>query len=309
MSRDGIRNASYDYARLLAVIGIIWFHAQAPGAYIGYSGLSFFVLLMMGLALPQIAAQREQRHRAPAFLRYAAARGRRLLVPWLVASAFYGGLKLIEVVRGASFSAEFTKEMWVTGTALHLWFLPFAFAMTLALWPVGHWLRKAPVWVWPPLTLIFGGGALVALAGMQVTAQPVPLAQWAYALPAVLLGTALALGRENIVSMMGILALFVGIALMMSWTVGLFQIGVAGIVLIFCTLIYIPPTALSGRAARASLWIYLIHPAVLTVVQRGGLAAAHSMMLALITTLFCLVIVAIFETILQGRRTPGLLTS
>jgi len=31
------QNATLDYARLIAVIGIIWFHAKAPGASIGYT--------------------------------------------------------------------------------------------------------------------------------------------------------------------------------------------------------------------------------------------------------------------------------
>lgn len=309
MSRSHVHNASYDYARLLAVIGIIWFHAHAPGAQLGYSGLAFFVLLMMVLALPQIAAQRTQRHRAPAILRYAASRGQRLIVPWLMASGFYGGLKMIDVIQGVPFTTEFNKEMWMTGPALHLWFLPFAFAMGLALWPLGRWLRGAPALVWAPLSVAFTALALVALTGMQIRAQPVPIAQWAYALPAVLLGTAFALTRGQPLFMLGLLVVFVTAALTAGLTGGLFQIGVAGTLLILCALFHLPATALSAIAAKASLTIYLIHPAIMTLVLRSGFVPNDSTTLALTVTLVCLGIVAIWETINQGRKPDGLLTS
>lgn len=309
MSRDRIHNASYDYARLLAVVGIIWFHAHAPGAAIGYSGLAFFLLLLMLLALPQIVHTRILRHRAPAVLRYAAGRGQRLLVPWLVASAFYGGLKLIEVSRGASLGSEFSKEMWLTGTATHLWFLPFAFAMGIALWPLGRVLRTAPVMIWAGLSLIFTGLALAALAGMQTNTLPAPLAQWAYALPAVLLGVAIGLTRSHPGHMAGLLVLFFCAALSLSWTVGLLQITLAASLLILCTLIYLQPTPLSAAAARASLLIYLIHPGVMTLVVRSGLLPEASTALALTVTVACLCIVAIWETIRHSRSMGGLLTS
>ena len=306
MSRDHIRNASYDYARLIAVIGIIWFHAHAPGGGIGYSGLAFFVLLLMLLALPQITRYRDLPHRAPAVLRYAATRGRRLLVPWLVASAFSGGFKLVEVSQGTPLAAEFTKEMWLTGTAIHLWFLPFAFAMGIILWPLGRWLRTAPVTVWGPLSLIFTACALAALAAVQTNPLPTPLAEWAHALPAVLLGTAFALTRARPGYMLGMLVLFVCAALSLQWTVGVLQIALASGLLILCRVIYMRPTALSAAAARASLWIYLIHPAVMTLAVRGDIAPDASTALAVIVTLVSLFIVAIWETIRQGRPVTGM---
>ena len=97
MPSDPTRNASFDYLRLIAVIGIIWFHTGAPHGDIGYAGLSYFLMLLVFLAVPRISQLRHTAHRAPAFLRYAAARGRRLILPWLGASLLFGGLKLTEV--------------------------------------------------------------------------------------------------------------------------------------------------------------------------------------------------------------------
>ena len=40
MSSATARNASYDYARFIAAIGIIWFHVGAPKSKVAYSGLA-----------------------------------------------------------------------------------------------------------------------------------------------------------------------------------------------------------------------------------------------------------------------------
>lgn len=305
MTKDHFHNASFDYARLAAVLGIIWFHSHAPGGRIGYAGLAFFLLLMVMLALPQITATRSQPHRAPAVLRYAAARGRRLLVPWLIASVFYGGLKLVEVSQGSSFGAEFTLSMWLTGPALHLWFLPFAFAVSLALWPLGRALRHLPARRVAPLAGVLTVAALAALALAQDGPTPVPLAQWTYALPVVLLGTALTLLRHRPAAMLGLTAFFACCALGANWTRGLLEITLASGVLILCTALPLRATALSTRAARGTLALYLIHPGVMALVTRAGLAAEGTTALAVTVTLICCGIIALWDG-LAAPRLPAL---
>ena len=51
------RNATFDYARLIAAIGIIVFHVGAPGASIGYAALPFFLMLLVFLAFPVAAGK------------------------------------------------------------------------------------------------------------------------------------------------------------------------------------------------------------------------------------------------------------
>ena len=301
MSRTDTYNASYDYARFAAVVGIIWFHAHAPGALIGYSGLAFFLLLLVHLALPQACVVREQAHRAPAVLRYAANRGRRLLVPWLVACLFYGALKLAEVSQGAAFRDEFTTSMWLTGPALHLWFLPFAFAICMALWPLGRALRQVPEGQTMWLSVIFAGLALASLALTQEAAPVIPLAQWAYALPIVLFGVALTLARDHLMHMLGLVAFFMCCTLSANWTTGLPEIGLASIVLILCRLIPLRASAWSHLAARAALALYLIHPAVLAIALRSGLVADGSVMLAVAVTGISCGLIALWEVIAVPR--------
>lgn len=309
MTYDRRHNASYDYARLLAVVGIIWFHAHAPGGPIGYSGLALFVILLVVMALPQIMATRLQPHRAPPMLCYAAARAQRLLVPWLIASAFYGGLKLVEVSRGAPFFTEFTLSMWLTGPALHLWFLPFAFAVCLALWPLGRVLQRITPRHAASLALLFTAIALGALAQAQNPAALIPLAQWIYALPAVLFGVALSLTGLRPSRMLGLTLLFACCALSANWTMGLTEIIVASLLLALCTALPLRATALSRLSARSALALYLIHPAVMAVILRTGLAAEGTTALALTVTGVSLVIVALWETIAAPRLPATPLTS
>lgn len=305
MPHRDTHNASYDYARLVAVIGIIWFHAQAPGALIGYSGLAFFLMLLVHLALPQAAKVRDQAHRAPAFLRYAAARGQRLLWPWLIASIAYGALKLIEVLRGSPWGAEFQTSMWLTGTALHLWFLPFAFAVSLALWPLGRLLRQHGGGHTTPLAFILTGLALASLALAQEAALVIPLAQWAYALPAVLFGAGLALVRTKGQHMLGLLTFFLCCALAANWITGLPEIGLAGLAMILCRLCPLPPSVLSQLAARWALALYLIHPGVMALALRSGVVADETTALAVIVTLMSAALIAAWEMLAAPRLTAA----
>lgn len=297
MSAAPPRNASFDYARLIAVIGIIWFHTAAPYGDIGYSGLSFFVILLVFMAIPQIKHLRPTRHRAPAFLRYATARGIRLLVPWLGACVLYGSLKLAEVSRGAAWGEEFNTTMWLTGTALHLWFLPFAFAICLMLWPLGRWIDhlKRPVRL--HLCMLFMCLSLIALAFWQTADLTAPVAQWAYAMPSVCLGLSLVLSGGTVLRMAGVAALFFCMALSANWTIGLRELGIATTTLILCQMIPLRPHALSDFAARASLTLYLVHPAVAAVVMRSHIIPDQSTTFAVVVTLGSIAIIALWETI------------
>lgn len=306
-SSNHARNASFDYARLIAVIGIIWFHTSAPYGDIGYSGLAYFLILIPMLAIPQIGRLRHMRHRAPPVVRFAATRGMRLLVPWLAASLVYGALKTIDVSRGAAWGDEFNTTMWLTGTALHLWFLPFAFFICLMLWPMGRWAPHMKRAVRTHLCMTCMCAALMALAYWQTADLPTPVAQWAHALPAVLLGTALALTGGSFWRMMGIAALFFCMALSANWITGLQELGIATVVLLGCQIFKTKPSALSGFAARVSLALYLVHPAVAAVVMRGHIFPENSTIFAIIVTLGSLGIVASWETIKIAAPRPKVL--
>lgn len=85
-----MRNATLDYGRFVAALGIVLFHCGGPGAMVGHAGLPFFTMALILLALP--GADRQS------FASFGSGRALRLLRPWLIWSAFYGTLKLAEVL-------------------------------------------------------------------------------------------------------------------------------------------------------------------------------------------------------------------
>jgi len=266
------RNGTLDYARLLAAFGIVFFHAGAPGAGIGYAALPFFLLLLVVLAFP--GAERVS------FAEYLRSRAHRLLVPWLIWSAVYAALKVAEIcVTDASFGSEFSPHMLVTGTALHLWFLPFAFATCLAIYPLVRLKRYMGA---ESLALIMAGVGLAALILRQGSDLAIPFAQWLYGLPAVCVGIALALVWGRLAAMLLILVGFIGVAMLSGATIGLLQIGLAGGALILCILCPLPANRSAALAGTLSLGVYLAHPLVLSVLSRTTPVPQDSLAMAVL---------------------------
>ena len=260
------RNATLDHARLLAAIGIVWFHSGAPGSGIGYAALPFFIMLTVFLALQ--AAQKTEV--AP----YVRTRVKRLLLPFLVWSLIYGGLKVVDATSaGRPISSEFAWWMLGTGPALHLWFLPFAAVVTIALHPAGKMVRSLP----PALCGMIA--AAVATLGFLWLSQPPmpprPFGQWLYGLPAVAAGLLLALsqglGRPNSLRSLlvpsGVLICVSALAAFAGWA-GAEQLLFASLCLVLCIALPTAPTPLSHAAAGYSLFVYLVHPIALSVIDR-----------------------------------------
>jgi len=273
-----VHNATLDHARLGAAFGIVLFHSGAPGAAIGYAALPFFLIVMLMLGAPGAARL--------TFSAYATGRARRLLLPWLIWSGAYGLLKLTDaLVNGAALSTEFAPWMLLTGPALHLWFLPFAFAACLMLYPLAR--------IGTPrgrgLALALCGLAALAAQGLnQGGALPPPLAEWRFALPAVCFGFgfALAAGRPGFGAVLAVAGAALGLAaLSLGWTEGLEQLALALVLLAICRALPRPATALSDRAAQCALGVYLAHPLVMALLLRATPLPEASLALAAATAL------------------------
>jgi surface polysaccharide O-acyltransferase-like enzyme len=261
------RNATSDYARLIAALGIVLFHTGAPGASLGYAALPFFLMLMMLFCVP--GADRGLRD-------FATSRAGRLLVPWLGWSLVYGGLKLAEVVlTPRSLADEFAAWMLLTGPAIHLWFLPFAFVASLLAWPLVRTMRNRPM----AAGIVFAVAALAVHGWRQGTVLPVPAAQWVHALPAVLPGLGIGIagagrdapmaGRKQMVHVTACVAAPVLVAAVaVGWTAGLLQLGLAATALLVCLSLRMEPTALSATASQIALTVYLCHPMIFALLLR-----------------------------------------
>lgn len=281
------RNASFDYARLLAVFGIVLFHSGAPGAAWGYAGLPFFLLLLGVFAAPAAARL--------STAAYARTRARRLLTPWLIWSAIYAALLAVQAARnGRPVLADFDASMLLTGPALHLWFLPFAFVAGCAL----HALARA-VGVRPVLGWIGASTAFVALGVSEAGPWPVPLAQWIFAIPS--LGLGLLLSTEPRRWQLLGLALVLGGAAALGWTQDILPLALALVGFALCWVVRLPETAQTRGLTDVALVVYLAHPLVQTVLVWGTGMATDSL------ASVALVIVISVGMALIGSRMAALL--
>jgi surface polysaccharide O-acyltransferase-like enzyme len=115
-----LRNGFVDYCRLVAAFGIVWFHTEAPGYRVAYTGLPFFLVL---LALPSRMSLAD--------------RARRLLLPLLIWSVVYALFRAWNAAeQGQALFGWWKPWMPLVGTSIHLWFLPFAFLVALVAPPL-----------------------------------------------------------------------------------------------------------------------------------------------------------------------------
>lgn len=297
------RSASLDYARFLAAIGIIVFHVGTVGASIAYAALPFFLLLLMVVAFP--AADRL------AFKAYARTRAIRLLRPWVIWSLVYGILKLADAgLTETTLQSEFASWMLLTGPSLHLWFLPFALAACLVVWPLAKFsgsLSTRSQVACAALGVVLA--VLIAWAFRDLVPTP-PFAQWLFALPAVALGTGFGCLRSMPHSAFvtgtctGVLA---GALWLTDWPSGSTQMVLASAAFAMCLALPLRDRPSARWLADLSLPLYLAHPLVIVILLRSTYLEDESPELAV-----CAVIATILVAlVLQARRRtePGYLPS
>jgi peptidoglycan/LPS O-acetylase OafA/YrhL len=277
------RNATLDVVRLIGAFGIVLFHAGAPGRSIGYAALPFFLITLILLSFPAARAKPPGR--------FVAERIRRLIWPWVIWSAVYAAFKLADmVVHHETWGQEFSPVMLLTGTALHLWFLPFAFAACLLLLLVARLPRGGMLW--PCLALAL---SLASTGLQQIPGLPVPLAQWSFALPATGLGVAMALVLDGapppdlarVLGLVGGIGVCGMLAWALGWTNGLLQLSIGTVAVLACLAWPLPDTAFTRFCARASMTVYLAHPLIMSILERLTHILRPALSLAILTMLVC----------------------
>lgn len=264
------RNGLIDYGRFLAALGIVWFNAQAPGDRIAYIALPFFLVL---LALPSTSSL--------------SVRAKRLLQPFVIWSVIFAMLNTALALKTNSPPFEWWRwSMLLSGSWVHLWFLPFAFLVAV----VAPWFRH-------PLAS-FGGAILTAtLLALHGSPQPVPFGQWTVAVIPVLVGIAyFSWGWRLAVTTLltSCLILFLGHPSPDNVTI-LFGTAIA---LVFLSN-HLPATGVSDWCARISYWVYLAHPLVIIVGQSLRITYIE---LALVSLVGSVILAQIIETSIQASR-------
>ncbi|NHB76476.1 acyltransferase family protein [Rhodobacter calidifons] len=264
------RNGLIDYGRFVAALGIVWFHTQAPGSRVAYIALPFFLVL---LSMPSRSSL--------------GTLARRLLVPFLIWSVIFGMLSTALALKNQNPPFDWWRwHMLLSGTWIHLWFLPFAFiAATLS-----PWLRH-------PLASLGAAILFSTLLVLNGTPDMVTFGQWAFGVIPVLTGIAyFAWGWRLAVTTLGssMLILFLGSPSPDNITI-LVGTGLALVVLSN----RLPPTAVSDWCARLSLWIYLSHPLVIIAGQSLRITYIE---LGLFSLAFSVILAQVIETLVQSSR-------
>jgi len=270
------RNATLDVLRLAAAVVIVLFHAHAPGGQYMNAAMAVFTALMGYLAMAERGAEP-----VPAVLRR---RAGRLLRPFAIWAAFYAALRLADAwMTGEPLTVAIASWLPPRGTMGQLWFLPFAFAASLAVMAAR---RALPVLAPPALALALAMTASAIWLVMLESAAPVPgIAVYFNFMPALFFGMALAstAGRPPTLVATGGAALALGLWLD-GQGIGHTQQLTLGLPLVVIAMhLRHPGGRWSRLAGDLSMAVYLLHIFVLALLLRLLPLPMGSLTLGLLT--------------------------
>ena len=175
---------NWDRLRVLSFLDIGAFHMAGQYLFLGV-GLPIFLLLRFALAsrLPAPESTRTFIH----------VRVEKLLVPWAAWSLIFVFLKLATGLRHGTPILEWVNpRMILYGPEAHLWFLPFAAVVGIAVHFIDVVTQRVPT---RAFLVAFGTSGVAAIWITQAAEGhlEVPFQQWVFGLPAVPLG--LGMGR------------------------------------------------------------------------------------------------------------------
>lgn len=259
---------SLDLARFVASFGIVWDHARAPYADVGYLALALFLVLTSYLAVGSFERSGTKQDGQNFWL----LRARRIALPWLFWSAVYR--VIFEIVSDEPLVLLSDPMTLFIGPFIHLWFLPFVI-LTLPLIPILSLGVTTPralylacallVIVALPLGWLH---AEVGIAGwfIDVGLFRQPLPQWFFSLPLFAWGAIAALAHRLGRPWMALAA-----AVLVSGPLYLLKPEFASVQMLLVALVFealwrwnlkaVWPTTLAG----AAFGIYLLHPAAMLV--------------------------------------------
>ena len=262
-AKPGYRR-SLDLARFVAAFGIVWDHARAPYADVGYTALALFLVLASFLGMGSY-----KRNGGPGFW---ATRAKRIAIPWLFWCVVYR--IIYEVVSDEPFALLSEPFSLLIGPSIHLWFLPFDMIALLLIPILSNWLRTPrdlliACLLLPAVALPLGWlHADVGLAGwfISMANAPQPLPQWYYSLPIFLYGALAAAGHR-----MGLIWMPLASAALISAALLVAAPEFASVQMILTALVFeiVWRVTINGtwptKLASYAFGIYLMHPAFMLV--------------------------------------------
>jgi peptidoglycan/LPS O-acetylase OafA/YrhL len=303
------RIANIERLRFLSAFGVAAFHTHLwfPRSL----GLAGFVILLL-IFCAFVVNKPEPYDLATV----AARKARRLLKPWLFWSIIYAALALAKMVyQHLSFSDVFSPTMLLTGTRIHLWFLPFAFVAAIVLTLIHRKVASVPESLKIATAIAIGALCVFGCSVIQSRLQPpTPLAQWTLGLPAIPLGFAVGriqiLQRKedrkkySVLTILATMAAFVACVMLALFSHGTwFDYGTklaarhfVSVVLVFCAFHWRGKLdSVSASLASLSYGVYLIHPLVVVPFHQSGIAEQHPLVLLFFVLSISLLITLILQ--------------
>jgi peptidoglycan/LPS O-acetylase OafA/YrhL len=287
LSRE--RLANIDTLRILAAVGIVWFHTEGvPGRRIGYAALPIFLLIFFSLIT--------RNTHADGTVHFLKRRWNRLMAPWLFWSVVYAVCKSAKAICMMDMDAlrgMLSVESLLAGAHIHLWYLPYAFILGFAIYEINRRTSRANHAVVILTATATGILMLVARAtGILPADVPAPLSQWSFGLAAAPLG--LAVGRCLMIPSRDtrrLLLSVVSLATLLACII-LNSTGFASVAIpygIGMTLVCIGYTwrarndAFVAYVASLTFGVYLIHPLISFGLQHLIVANEHHAAFILLT--------------------------
>ncbi|MES2699826.1 MAG: acyltransferase family protein [Pseudomonadota bacterium] len=256
------RNQAIELLRTGAALGIVAFHAAIDGAAVFYAGLVVFLFLA---SMMEVGPNWERPRTAPQL-------ARRLLIPFVFWYLVY--LAANVAFGRPPFPSLHPLTVIFAGPSVHLWFLPFIFAVLVLLNVAKRRVSAQGV------LLVAATLAAVVLAAASwwrpVAGEfPVPVPQWAHAAAAVLLGAAFGAAGRNRGKAATVIAgviILAGLAALVVWpapgVTAAYLIGVAGCTAAVALKQWVPERWNVQPVADCMFGVYLIHVLALAA---GGL--------------------------------------
>jgi len=257
--------ANIERLRVLGAIGIVWFHTKhVPLRSMGYAGLPIFLLIFISLIV-----RYSHFHN---FEGFAKRRAHRLLLPWIFWSGIYGICILgREVLHGGSFFEGFATNNFLIGTSIHLWYLPYSFAIALCLYGINKFSSKISDFT-VILIMLFLSVATLYVSSMVTTySMSAPLPQWFFGLASLPLGIAIGrccylTNKKTEIILMTIIVLVTVIVCLLLARVGYTDLplpyGIGTTLVCIAYLWHGQYGRLTEFMAPLTYGIYLIHPIV-----------------------------------------------
>jgi surface polysaccharide O-acyltransferase-like enzyme len=250
-----------DRFRIIAALGVVWFHTEGlPGRSVAYGGLCFFLLTSFML----IGMKRHEAIRDALRKRFS-----RLIVPWLFWCAVYMILQIARLILGVE--PNLAPYMVLTGTSIHLWYLPYVFVIAMAFHLLQAKIRTdkaaAIAVVTATISVVFCVAVPIAQRFLQ-TSEPV--SQWLYGITACVSGWVVGRFVMTNEKKLGVVKSVVFLAAIILTCVSMVLCGfpflgwsyVTGIGL-FALALLLPnwdANDLLRRSTSMSMGIYLVHP-------------------------------------------------